>query len=72
MLWGDTYTSGRVIQQNPDGSVVIQYLTGVLRAGDDVLEGGEGQDYLDGGEGNDQLEGGGDDVRNATCLVGVG
>lgn len=63
MLWGDVYTAGRIIQQNPDGSYVTLYTTGVLHPGNDVLEGGEGNDTLSGDSGDDTLNGGeGDDI----------
>jgi Ca2+-binding RTX toxin-like protein len=61
-LWGDAYTTG-LVEQHPDGSQTLIRLTGVLRPGDDVLEGGEGNDYLSGDGGDDSLDGGaGDDV----------
>ncbi len=63
VLWGDIYTPGKIVQQNPDGSVIIQYTTGVLHPGNDVLEGGEGNDILSGDGGDDTLDGGrGDDI----------
>ncbi|MDF0673253.1 MAG: calcium-binding protein [Nitrospira sp.] len=63
VLWGDVYTTGKIVQRNPDGSYVTQYATGVLHPGDDVLEGGAGNDALSGDSGDDFLDGGeGDDV----------
>ncbi|MDF0665708.1 MAG: calcium-binding protein [Nitrospira sp.] len=62
VLWGDVYTAGRIIEQNFN-EYVIQYLTGVLYPGNDVLEGGEGNDALSGDGGDDVLDGGeGNDI----------
>lgn len=62
VLWGDVYTAGRIIEQDYN-EYVIQYLTGVLYPGNDVLEGGEGNDALSGDGGDDVLDGGeGDDI----------
>lgn len=72
VLWGDAYTTGYRTQQNPDGSYVIQYTTGVFHPGNDVLEGGDGDDVLSGDGGDDTLDGGsGDDTLIGDTEQGV-
>ena len=72
VLWGDVYTPGKIVQYNPDGTYIIQEITGVLHPGDDVLEGGGGNDFLSGDSGDDLLDGGeGNDIMIGDTQLSV-